>query len=966
MKQLKYIIVFFLSCLLKNSFSQHPAYYQINDEQNLPSNEVYRVVQDEFGYIWLGSDAGLYRYDGFNFKSYVNSQQNGRAISFLQIDKKQRVWGKNFFGQIYRVEGDSLRIIKSYKTSNASYPQFTLDNDCNLWVYKDSYIIKYNDLGDSISSYQINLKSKEEIVSLYFDGGHIYAFSSNVSLYKLNINTAHLLKLQSFNREFSESKNCMFVKHKGKLLLLVKFSGLYSDFVIYEVGKTVVISFYKIKKLENNQNVYSLYSDNERLWITGSFGVIQIDPINSVTKTDLFSSDKISYMLKDREGMYWFSSLINGLFVVPSIQVMQLNSGNSLIKENNITSIKAVSESQILCGSYLGNIYDYNRQTASVKEDYANKTEYIASVKQISQYKNYTFISRGKFCVIDNKTGKQNFPKISNVRDFEVVNDTIYMVIPEFILKISVLDLFKNDQNYIKINNSGGKAVEYNSQNHTLYFVLGNGTFMYDLKGNWTELKVKGESVIANSISYDNNLLWVSTVTSGIYGFENNQLKYHYNEDNYLTENTTRFIKAFDKHIWFTTDNYLYNIDYSLSLVSKYDVTQSIRAKDINAIDIFKGNVYLATKKGLIYFTNKLSSLNTVTPNIKITEVSLNNQAIDYSKELALSYNHKNLKINFSSVALKSKGKFKYQYRLIGLDTNWITVSPTTPFVLFSKMPAGDFSFELRSMNENNIFSKTIILPITVSFPFWNRWWFIVLMMVLVSGIVAFLFTLRIRFIKRRADLRNKVTASQLTALKSQMNPHFLFNTLNSLQDLILKHDIKNSNFYLNKFSLLMREILDVSGKDEIILSREIKMLDTYLELEKLRFGDDFNYCISVSDELDDDHIKLPPMIIQPFIENALKHGLLHKKGTKKLSIDFKLYDQVLQCVIIDNGVGRKRSEEIKLRNKSTHESFATQATEKRMDLLNSFNDKEYSFGIIDLIKDDVAEGTEVVISIPI
>jgi sensor histidine kinase YesM len=92
--------------------------------------------------------------------------------------------------------------------------------------------------------------------------------------------------------------------------------------------------------------------------------------------------------------------------------------------------------------------------------------------------------------------------------------------------------------------------------------------------------------------------------------------------------------------------------------------------------------------------------------------------------------------------------------------------------------------------------------------------------------------------------LRNKVTASQLTALKSQMNPHFLFNTLNSLQDLILKHDIKNSNYYLNKFSVLMREVLDISGKDEISLVREIKLLDTYLELEKLRFGDEFNFFI--------------------------------------------------------------------------------------------------------------------------
>jgi sensor histidine kinase YesM len=239
-------------------------------------------------------------------------------------------------------------------------------------------------------------------------------------------------------------------------------------------------------------------------------------------------------------------------------------------------------------------------------------------------------------------------------------------------------------------------------------------------------------------------------------------------------------------------------------------------------------------------------------------------------------------------------------------------------------------------------------------------------MVLLGSGVVAILFMIRIRFITRRAELRNKVTASQLTALKSQMNPHFLFNTLNSLQDLILKHDIKNSNYYLNKFSLLMREILDMSGKDEVPLSREIKLLDTYLELEKLRFGDEFKFEIKTDETLDIDHLVLPPMIIQPFIENALKHGLLHKKGDKNLSIEFSLNDEILICEIIDNGVGRKRSEEIKARNVRTHQSFATEATDRRMDLLNSFNDKKYNFEIIDLYEDDKALGTKVVISIPI
>jgi hypothetical protein len=962
-KVLRFVFVIFYNY----AFSQHPAFYQINDENNLPSNEVYRVLQDDFGYIWLGSDAGLCRYDGFDFKTYSNSKQNGKAISFLTIDKKQRVWCKNFFGQIYRVDGDSLKIIKNIKTSNASYPQFALDDDCNLWIYRDSFIIKLNQDGDSLSSYKVSLKLNEEIVSMYYDNGFIYAFSSSVALIKLNPKSSTVVKFPSFSNTISDSRNCMFIKHKNKLLLMVRTSGLQNSYCIYQIHNNHVSEFYEFKKLENNQLIYSIYSDGNNLWGTSSFGAFKIDKVNSVL--NLFPNQKISYMLRDREGMYWFSSLTNGLFVVPVIEVMTLNSSNNLvINENNLTAINVSSDKQVMFGSYLGNVFAFDKRQNLVKENYNKSDEYFAAVKKIWHYNNFTIVSRGRFCVIDDRTGRQYFPKISNVRDFEILNDTIYMVLPEFICKAAISDLIKKEQNFIKISTVGGKSVEYNSSDNTLYFVLGNGTFIYHLNGVWEEVKVNNESIAANSMSYSEGLMWISTINSGIYGLKNNKVKYQFNVSNCLSENTTRYVKGFGNYIWFTTDSYLYKINYETSKfeILKLDASHSIKPKDINAIDVNNDTVYLATQKGLVYFPNNLNCKNIIKPNLKLTHVSINNLAVNFSNGLSLMYDHKNLKISFSSVSLKSREKFKYQYRLNGLDSSWIDVAPSTPFVLFSKVPSGKFIFELRSVNENQVYSHVVTLPITVSFPFWNRWWFFALLTVLISGIVTFLFSIRIRFIKKRADLRNRVTASQLTALKSQMNPHFLFNTLNSLQDLILKHDIKNSNFYLNKFSLLMREILDVSGKDEIVLSREIKMLDVYLELEKLRFGDEFTFQLDVHEDLDVDHLKLPPMIIQPFIENSLKHGLLHKKGPKLLSVRFYLEEMTLICEVIDNGVGRKRSGEIKSRNINSHQSFATQATEKRMDLLNSFNNKKYNFKIFDLEVNQTATGTKVIISIPI
>jgi sensor histidine kinase YesM len=224
----------------------------------------------------------------------------------------------------------------------------------------------------------------------------------------------------------------------------------------------------------------------------------------------------------------------------------------------------------------------------------------------------------------------------------------------------------------------------------------------------------------------------------------------------------------------------------------------------------------------------------------------------------------------------------------------------------------------------------------------------------------------RINRIKKKAEIRNQLTNSQLTALKAQMNPHFMYNTLNSIQDLVLQNDIKNSNYYLSRYSSLMRKILDTSESNEIELAEEADTLKLYLELEQLRFGSDFTFDIEIDSTVDPHDTHMPSMIIQPFVENAIKHGLLHKKGRKTLSIRFNIEYNVLTCLITDNGIGRERSAEIKKRSPQHHRSFATRATEKRLSLINENREKKIILTITDLFENGIASGTEVLLQIPL
>jgi ligand-binding sensor domain-containing protein len=961
------VCIFIITALPHGIYAQHPVFYQINDEDGLPSNEIYRIKQDPFGFVWIGCDAGLYRYDGVNLKHYTHARQNGRGISFLQIDNRQRIWCKNFFGQIYRVEGDSLKIVWERPTSNPAYPQFSIDENCHLWTYDKNHITEYNDQGDSLHTYTIEVEKPDKfIIALYSHSNNIYLVFNNLEFYKFDPVTKELEKFTQTQQEETNSLNCLWLVHKNELLALAETEQKDKKYVIYQLKDRVCTEYYNFVE-QPDKRIYSVYSDGDELWYTSSQGAAMLN-IGNLTglkyRAPYFPDKKVSYMLKDREGMYWFSTLQDGLMVVQNPAVISINPSNSAIPDKNVTCISNAIEDKILFGFYGGQVYEYDINAGRLEEKYKTDNEKFIAVKSIHQSKRYTIISRGRLCIVDNISQKQYFPSVSNVRDFELVGDTLYLICPNIIAKQSITTLISSKEGeLIELKEKGGRSVEYDSIQNTFYFATGKGTFQMLPNGVWKELTINNQSIYTNSMHFKNGILWLATVADGVYGFDNGQVKYHFYSGNLLGENNTRLVKSYNNHIWVSTDHYLYHINYTNNWVAKYNQYNAIGSREINDIGFLKNYVYLATNKGLVFFPKNMPWKNTVAPHVFIEGVYLNGEPIRFNPSIQLSHANKNVKIDFTSTAFRSRGSFTYQYRLTGIDTNWIEIAANTSFINFTKLPVGNYQFELRAANEHNVYSQSILLGIEVSSPFWQKWWFYVISVILLIIILVLGFSIRIKYIKKRANLINQLSASQLTALKSQMNPHFLFNTLNSLQDLILKHDIKNSNYYLGKYSSLMRMVLNASGKDEISIAEEVEMLDTYLQLEKLRFGDGFGYTIEVDEKIDTEHTAIPPMIIQPFVENAIKHGLLHKKGTKHLSLQLLLQDQLV-CIIEDNGVGRKKAGEINSRQKKNHQSFATNATEKRIELLNSFSNKKFKFTIIDLEENGLATGTRVMIEL--
>lgn len=507
-----------------------------------------------------------------------------------------------------------------------------------------------------------------------------------------------------------------------------------------------------------------------------------------------------------------------------------------------------------------------------------------------------------------------------------------------------------------------GKKVCYEPATNSLWFTLNTGLAFR--RGNEFIPYLKdGAPIFSNALYADKTGLWVGTISDGVYNIRQGKIHSHLNEANGLRGNNIKCFTSMGDTLYIATDECI-NIRYPDGAFRYLRHANGINAKEINAMCVSGPYLVVGTLRGMFFVPVNVSFTNTATPNIRLTSVAVNG-VVETGDNVELGYDNRDIVINFSSVSLRSRGRFVYQYRITGFQDDWKTIDGSVSSVRLNHLPSGRFRFEVKSVNEDNIESGVAGVEFIVKPPFWQSPVFYILLALTTAALVAAGFIIRIRTIQRRASIREQVTSSKLTALKAQMNPHFMYNTLNSIQDLVLQKDVKNTNYYLSRYSTLMRKILDSSGSSEIDLAEETEMLQLYLELEQLRFGKDLDVSITCAPDIDKHGTTVPSMLIQPFVENAIKHGLLHKKGEKRLQVSFRRSDDGVLCTITDNGVGRKKAAEIKSRSPTAHKSFATQATENRLALINVGRARKVRLEIEDLYNGGVATGTIVKIFFP-
>jgi ligand-binding sensor domain-containing protein len=953
----KYILLFFIKISLN---AQNPVAFQITSEEGLPNQTIYSIIQDDRGFIWLGTDAGLYKYDGIRYYEYKHPLQKSRSLTGLEKAIDGKIYMYNFNGQIFYIENDSLKLLNAWDKGSVS--NICIDKNSNLWVCYKEGIAKLTHKTNTWKNFASATKypTGNYTNSCFVDKNNIFWCLGPKGLIQINqdIETNYPLNWQK-GKVSGEYQLAFYSKQKFIFSII--------DGEIYSLDNGNIKPFYSknLNPLLKDKKITRVEEDHQnRIWIYTFSGVIVYD-IKQDTSELLYEDIAFSSGIKDHEHSYWLSTLHDGLLRVPELSYKLW-----LIKDNeksNIKTNKVVrANSSIFFSTVKGNIGELSIKANAIKLIELNSKLDIQCLALTEDKQSVLFgVQNNTFKIKEDKpkTVSENFPPAKDI--LQIKNNYViatskgaFWYSPEKNSKTEVL------------NKKWTRSIAYDKTNHQLWLATNSGIDIYTYKNqHWEYISTQLDSVqiISLSISSKNKIHALS--------FNGNIYELSYNQPSSLLTTIDQTIigyqiKENDECLFLATNKGLWIYNLQNKKIQMMNRLSGLASNNIDGLDIDDKYIWLATSKGIqqipLHTHNKSTS-----SKIYLKNISVNNAIVNYKNELSLNYNDE-LKVELNAVALSSENQFEYAYRLNN-NNSWIYLPAEINQIELPTLSSGSFNLEIKlvdHLGKNSV--NTVVIKGIVKPPFWQRWWFYLVIGITCLLIVLIVFKQRVKIIQKkqakeleRINLEHQLKLSQETALRAQMNPHFIFNVLNSIKSYIYENDKKKAASYLQRFSDLVRKILEQSSMSWVKLDEEIELLKLYIELESMLFIDEFNYSIQIDDKIDTSHTSLPSLILQPFIENAFKHGLRHKLGEKKLDILFTMdpTNTVLNVTITDNGVGRSQSKIINDSNTKKHQSFSTDAINK-VTVLNQNQPGIIAINYLDLYNNNASIGTSVVIKI--
>lgn len=957
-------VLLLVSCC--TSRAQDPVYRNINNLNGLPSNSVYNIIQDKQGFIWLAHDKGLSRYDGKTFKQYRANTQQGRSLSNL-MEAGGHIWCQDFTGNFYYTQGDSLIQEKRIPSMGVYTTAGFIRNKILVSISWDN--IQSLDIQSGKLTTHQQEGGNGKAISFQQDS-MVYITKSGISIFNgINTYLSAALPAQSTSIYF-----------------LQKFGGEYYGFTknqfpavyLLKDGRTVPLPLLQPGLFIQDINVI-----DDLLWVSTSAGAwcFNLEMKPAFDGHCFFPDRSITKIIKDREGNYWFGTLDDGVLFIPDLSSRLYKYQN----ESITTLFPARNGKEMFAGTSNNRLLAFDELTKSFTSLYKETTNHEVLAILEDEIKGKILFSSDRIVFL--QQGQKSKEQLSAGKEFAIINDDWYAMAHSGGISLMArngnnnrpipLWLYNNktawvNNQYQLISTAArGRSVAFNEKDSILYCATASGIYYFSPAGNG-KIMFKGKDIYASKIIIDGTTAYAATYTDGLFLINNKKEVIPVNSVGKPISKTIYKLFKGEDWLWLLGDGVLQKFNPATGQLVEYTSADGLPRAEIKDVALLYNTVYVATTEGLVVFNEYTADDNTVAPQLVINKMLVNNEAMDWTQKLELRNRQNNIAIDFSLLSFKGEDSLRIEYKIN--KGEWQKMASGSRVLNLPSLSSGKYLVSIRGFNKDGVpTAAPVDITFRIAAPFYKQGWFLVGILLLGMALVYIYFKWRLRNEKKRnellsqkASLEQELQQSLLSSIKSQMNPHFLFNALNTIQSYIYTNEKENASQYLGKFSELTRMILDMSNKDIVPLSEEIKALTLYLELEKLRFEEKLEYRFTVDETISTETTYIHSMLIQPYVENAIKHGLLHLKGKWELSIAFTKTATGIKVTVDDNGIGRKRSDELNQLKFKKHHSFASQANQKRLEILNKGLQQTISLEIIDK-KDDHQNptGTRVILHIP-
>jgi ligand-binding sensor domain-containing protein len=967
-----WLLLFVLLGFAEPLGAQELSYKKYGVKEGLPGLVVYHCLQDKKGFTWFATNRGVSRFDGKVFKNF--SKEDGlpdNEIIKLYVDRHNNVWFISFLGKPSVLYKGAIRQLNC---EGVFYIVEDIANDSIFLLARQSingkqflgYYRSVNKSGNwKLSSHfkqtDGKLNMNQSVLRASTDAGGQFYFT-----FTEDRNSQLEIKTRQTERKFyysdslfnpfwpsafldvsSDKKGIVF--HTSDTIFYADINGLRPLLALRPLGVNV----------EKPSDVNFLFCENDSiLWLcTKNRGLIRIANFRHEAKQIqyFFPKSYCSSILKDGEGGYWITTLEDGVYYVPSLDFFTLTDNAGSMK-GSVKCIRPLNPQQLAAGFSNGTILTIHLKNLKAEPlsewGPQNKNNRIMDLWPYGKDRLLIGSDRGIY-IHDRKRSYSELNDEQGLKGLYVYPD---------------LTVVSGSSNALRLVQPSGTYFSHSIFNDrvTCLAVMGKNYYWGTLKGGFARIDDvqidlgKKHKILNGIISHidiaPDSSLWIST-PEGVVILKNESIV-TINKNHGLLSNRCNHILFDSLTAWVSTDQGISRIDYqwqqdSLSFrISNIMEIDGLLSSDVNQTALGGGYIWAATEDGISFFSKNYTGSPYTLPPISITRVVSGNTELPVSDTIRIGYKKSNLLVELLCPSYRSCGNINYEYRISSLDSQWRTTNNN--YIEFSSLPFGEYVLEVSAINKwghKPAGPKRIFIVNTP--PFWKSTWFLVMIYIVTSFLIgmAFYFFNRARHRKKEQSYKisQRMRDLEIMALRAQMNPHFIFNCMSSIQYYILRNDAINANLYLHKFSALIRRILQYTNAPTISLTEEITLLSLYLELEKMRLQERMDFRIVVQDGLDTDAFFIPPMIIQPYIENAVKHGispLQDKKGI--VTVTFERADGYIHCSIDDNGIGINASRQNASHMEDNHMSMGNSITEHRITTINSLQKNKVLLKIFD------------------